>query len=122
MTTYDAPDDRSKWFMHLDTAFAAQAATGIDAVYQLRFRDAGPYHLSIRTGGLSCGNGEHAAPTVTVFFDSFDNHTAVLQGRLDPMEAFLRGQFRADGHIVLVMRMLQIFVPQYALTGPEQLH
>ena len=122
MTTNETPADRGHWFMHLGTAFAVPAAAGIDAVYQLRFRDAGPYHLGIRGGELSCADGEHHAPTVTLYFDSFDNHMAVIQGRLDPMDAFLNGQFRADGHIVLVMRMLQMFVPQYALTGPEQLH
>ena len=122
MTGREAPNDLGGWFAQLDQAFAIQAASGIDAVYQLRFRDAAPYHLTVSNGALDHGAGEHATPTVTIYFDSFDSHRAVIQGRLDPMDAFLRGQLRADGHIVLVMRMLQMFVPQYALTGPEQLH
>ena len=121
MTNERAQSERVNWFAHLQRAFAEQAAVGVEAVYQLRFRDSAPYHLTIKDAVLRHAEGEHAAPTVTLYFDSFENHRALIEGRLDPMDAFLLGQFRADGHIVLVMRMLQLFVPQYALTGPEQL-
>lgn len=114
--------DRGEWYEHLQQRFAAPAARGIEAVYQLRFDDAPPYQLQVSDNAMTVTEGEATAPTVTVFFDSFANHAAIIEGRLDPMQAFLAGQFRADGHIVLVMRMLQLFVPQYAMTRPEQLH
>ena len=113
--------DRAQWYTQLRSSFASNAAHGLEAVYELRFDDAPPYHLSITNAQLEHGEGEHASPTVTLYFDTFLHHCEIIAGRRDPMQAFLEGRFRADGHIVLAMRLLQMFVPQYALAGPEQL-
>lgn len=113
--------ERALWFEQLRARFAGHAAVGIDALYVLQFSDAAPYQMRIRGPELWVAERNHEPATVGVLFDTFAGHCAILDGRSDPMQAFLDGRFRSDGHIVLVMRMLQLFVPQYAATGPEQL-
>ena len=117
--------DNRAWHTHLHDTFTAAAARGLEAVYHIRCDDAPAYTVRIADATLSCAEGEAyaeaAQPLVTLYFDSFANHRAILEGRMDPMQAFLEGRFRADGHIVLAMRMLQVFVPQYASTRPDEL-
>ncbi len=117
--------DQSQWHAHLQSAFTADAARGIEAVYRIRCADAPTYSLRIADNRLMCWIGEERAeaaqPTVTIHFDSFANHCAIIEGRMDPMQAFLEGRFRADGHIVLAMRMLHVFMPKHARTGPADL-
>jgi putative sterol carrier protein len=123
--TDDIVDDRTAWYTHLHATFTAEAARGLEAVYRIRCDDAPVYTVRIAEATLSCAEGEAyaeaAQPVVTLYFDSFANHRAILEGRMDPMQAFLDGRFRSDGHIVLAMRMLQVFVPQYARTRQDEL-
>ena len=110
----------------LHRSFAAAAARDLDVIYQIELgdptsSDTARYHLVVREGRLLVARGQHANPHLTLTFTDLATHIDVLTGKLDPMQAFLESRMRADGHIVLAMRMLQLFVPQYAATGPEQL-
>ena len=120
------PADFAKLSELLHRSFAPAAARDLDVVYQIALGapeadDALHYHLVVHDGHLLVAHGRHPQPHLTLIFADLPTHIDVLSGALDPMQAFLTGRMRSDGHIVLAMRMLQMFVPQYATTGPEQL-
>ena len=124
MTDIDSTFTRLSDLLH--RSFTAAAARDLDVIYQIKLgdptsSDTARYHLIVREGQLLVARGQHANPQLTLTFTDLATHIDVLTGKLDPMRAFLESRMRADGHIVLAMRMLQLFVPQYAATGPEQL-
>lgn len=122
----EANTDFSNLTQLLHRSFAVAAAQDLDVIYQIKLGTHEPgaldaYYLLVRAGELLVTRGTHESPHLTLLFTDLASHIDVLTGRLDPMQAFLTNRLRADGHIVLAMRMLQLFVPQYATTGPEQL-
>lgn len=80
-------------------------------VYQCCFEQGEDYHLVITDNTLEVVAGTHAAPTLRLYFTDERVPQHIAEGKLDPMKAFLDGQFRADGHLLLVMQYLMLFGP-----------
>ncbi|MBB3189066.1 SCP2 sterol-binding domain-containing protein [Halomonas cerina] len=92
----------------LHDRFDAQAAQGMDAVFQFHFSDAGDHHLVVRNGTLDIREGEHDEPSV-----SLSMHSAtlkkVMSGELNGMSAFMSGKLRATGNVMLATQLTRLF-------------
>lgn len=92
--------------------FAAAAADGIDAIYQVRIAGVDAVHFRVANRTLTPLAGSHGAPHLTLEFSDDRTAVAAVRGELDIIEAFLHGRVRADGHLVLAMRaLLFLFAP-----------
>lgn len=86
---------------------------GADLIHTYQFRIAGEdyFHLSIYEGSLTIHPGAHAAPCVTMLFPDVETALGILEGSIDPMQAFLDGQIRSDGNLILALQLGSLFHP-----------
>ncbi|MBD3647246.1 MAG: SCP2 sterol-binding domain-containing protein [Pseudomonadales bacterium] len=78
-------------------------------VFQFEFDEGEPFYLTVTTNRFSLAAGRHDAPTLRLFIDDHATCWALIQGRLDGMQAFMEGRYRTDGHIVLSQLLLYLF-------------
>ena len=91
--------------------FNPNHGTGLDACIVFDWGD-GSMTFAIRGQhlDLEC-DGE---PEMTIYFASQTLAQALLDGSADAMEAFMRGQFRASGHLIWVFHTMAAFRPDDA--------
>jgi len=80
-------------------------------VFQFNFEDAPAFYLSVEEDNFWFTEGIAEQSTIQLYIM---NHTMcwnLLQGRTDGMQAFMEGQYRADGNIVLSQLILYLFKP-----------
>jgi len=82
-----------------------------DAIWQCSLETGENYYLRLHSGQLEFGEGRHAHATLTLYFTSTEIPVQIAAGKLDPMAAFLNGDFRSDSHLLLVMYYLMLFGP-----------
>ena len=63
--------------------------------------------------------GIESPPTLTLWLDKHTTIWRLLEGTLDGMTAFMAGQYRADGNIVLSQLLLYLFQSPQALLAHE---
>lgn len=95
-------------FQSMQSRFNAQAAAGLDAVFQFELTDGDTTHIVIENQTCQVVDGEHDDPTVTLIMDS-DTLQQVMTGELDGMQAFMTGRIRADGNIMLATKLNNLF-------------
>jgi putative sterol carrier protein len=82
-------------------------------IFQFLFSESEPsFHLSVTSDSFKFHQGKHKSPTLTVTIDNHQHCIDLLSGRLDGMEAFMSGSYRADGNIVLSQLLLYLFKEQ----------
>ena len=57
------------------------------------------------------------APELIIYFRDITQAADILSGRGNPIEAFMQGEFRSNGHIVWVFQTLAAFSKQTELPG-----
>jgi len=102
--------DINALFAKMEQQFDADAASGVDAVFQYRLDDAGPWFVEVADGSCRVTEGESDAPTVTLSMDS-QTLSEIMSGELDGMSAFMGGRVRADGDIMIATRLASLFPP-----------
>ena len=88
----------------METAGAALIRT-----YQFRIAGEDQFHLRIVGGTLTVHEGAHCAPCVTMLFPDVETALGLLEGSMDPMQAFLDGHIRSDGHLILALQLSGLF-------------
>ena len=88
--------------------FNADAAGSMDAVFQYQIEDAGEYYLTIKDGLCSMTLGEHESPTVSLSL-SEETLAEIMEGETDGMQAFMSGQLKATGDLMLATRLPELF-------------
>ena len=78
-------------------------------VFQFHFDAGAPFHLVIDDADLVLAAGVHLQPVVNLYLDCHATLWGLIEGQLDGMEAFMNGQYRADGNIVLSQLLLYLF-------------
>jgi len=78
-------------------------------VYQFRFTSGEDFFLSVSQNSFSFNEGRASNPTLTLFLDNHETCWQLLMGTHDGMDAFMNGQYRADGNIVLSQLLLYLF-------------
>ncbi|WP_250658327.1 SCP2 sterol-binding domain-containing protein [Alkalimarinus coralli] len=98
----------AKIFETLKDNFNADAAAGVDLVYQFEIEDADSYHLVINDGTCELIPGEHNDPSVTLIMNS-ETLQGIVSGETDGMQAFMAGQLRAEGDMMLATKLGELF-------------
>lgn len=87
------------------------AATAPNAVYQFNITGdgGGEYNLDLTKGKTSdfVGQGKHDSPGATITVSSED-WLGMLNGTLNPMQAFMSGKIKIDGDMTLAMSLQQV--------------
>lgn len=95
-------------FEKLEQNFNAEAAKGLDLVFQFDIEDDKVYHLVINDGTCKLAEGEHEDPSVTLIMNS-ETLKGIVSGETDGMQAFMAGQLRAEGDMMLATKLGELF-------------
>lgn len=95
-------------FEKLEKNFNADAASGLDLVFQFNIEDDKNYHLIIKDGTCQLVEGDHNDPSVTLIMNS-ETLQGVVSGETDGMQAFMAGQLRAEGDMMLATKLGELF-------------
>jgi putative sterol carrier protein len=95
-------------FETLKQHFNADAAAGLDLVFQFNIEDDQNYYLAIQDGKCDLASGDHDSPSVTLIMNS-DTLKGIVSGETDGMQAFMAGQLRAEGDMMLATKLGELF-------------
>ncbi|WP_426417469.1 SCP2 sterol-binding domain-containing protein [Aestuariirhabdus sp. LZHN29] len=88
--------------------FNADAASGLDVVFQFDIEDGDTYNVTVKDGTCDVASGAHDAPSVTLIMSS-ETLIGIMTGETDGMQAFMSGQLRAEGDIMLATKLADLF-------------
>ena len=92
----------------LPARFNPEQAADLNATFQFRLSDAAPFYIHINEGQCRALKGEHDDPTITLLMDE-PTLIRVVSGEQDGMSAFMKGQLRAEGNVMLATRLGKLF-------------
>ena len=95
-------------FEKFEQNFNPDAAEGLDLVFQFDIEDDQTYHLIIKDGTCKMVEGAHDDPSVTLIMNS-ETLMGIVSGETDGMQAFMTGQLRAEGDMMLATKLGQLF-------------
>ena len=97
-------------FTKMPDVFNADAAQGLSAVFQFEITgdDGGNWNIVIKDGTCEIVEGAHDAPTVTLTM-SAETWLGMINKEINGMQAFMGGQLKATGDIMLAQRIEQLF-------------
>ncbi len=102
--------DVKEVFNKMPDAFNPSAAQGMDAVFQFEItgEGGGSWHVIVKDGACTVGEGPHGSPSVTLTM-SGDTWLGMVNKQVNGMQAFMSGQLKASGDIMLAQRIEQLF-------------
>jgi len=101
----------------LKARFDGAHAGDLDATIEFNW-DSGSARVGIHHGQAHYYEGEAApAPELIIYFRDLTQAMDIISGRGNPIEAFMQGDFRSNGHIVWVFQTLAAFSKQTELPG-----
>ena len=105
-----AMTDVKEVFARMPEAFNPDAAQGLDVVFQyvITGDNGGNWHVIIKDGACQVLEGNHDSPSVTLTM-SAETWLGLVNKELNGMQAFMAGQLRATGDIMLAQRVEQLF-------------
>ena len=92
----------------MEEKFNPSAAAGLDLVFQFDIEDDKTYHLVINDGTCKMHEGAHDDPSVTLHMNS-ETLQGIVSGETDGMQAFMAGQLRAEGDMMLATKLGELF-------------
>ena len=92
----------------LTSKFNADAAEGLDLVFQFNIEDASNYYVAVKDGTCDVQAGDADEPNVTLIMDS-ETFKGIATGETDGMQAFMSGNLRAEGDMMLAMKLSELF-------------
>ena len=95
-------------FTDMKQRFDADAAAGLDAVFQYEFSDDENHHIVVEGGSCTIAQGDHASPTVTLSCD-LATFIGIADGSINGMQAFITGKLKATGNVILAQKMQTLF-------------
>ena len=90
--------------------FNANAAQGLDAVFQFEItgEGGGSWSVIVKDGACEVKDGSHDSPSVTLTMSS-ETWLGMINKQVNGMQAFMSGQLKATGDIMLAQRIEQLF-------------
>tara|TARA_R110002072_G_scaffold64_13_gene472 strand:- start:8393 stop:8746 length:354 start_codon:yes stop_codon:yes gene_type:complete len=82
---------------------------GDQTTFQFEFTEGVPFYLLVHGDSFEFTAGQHPNPTITLEIPDHETCWGLLDGRIDAMQAFMEGRYRADGNIVLSQLLLYLF-------------
>lgn len=102
----DLLEEKAKEFTpHFQPGFLTRDHT----VFQFCFERGSPFYLEVSGQVFAFHSGESDSPTITIDITDHETCWGLLDGRIDGMQAFMEGLYRADGNIVLSQLLLYLF-------------
>jgi putative sterol carrier protein len=97
-------------FDKMPGVFDADAAQGLDAVFQFEITGdgGGNWTIIVKDGACEIAEGSHDEPTVTLTM-SAETWLGMINKEVNGMQAFMGGQLKATGDIMLAQRIEQLF-------------
>jgi 3-hydroxybutyryl-CoA dehydratase len=97
-------------FTTMPGVFSPNAAQGMDAVFQFEItgEGGGNWSVIIKDGACEIQEGTHESPTVTLTM-SGETWLGMVNKQINGMQAFMGGQLKASGDIMLAQRIEQLF-------------
>jgi len=92
----------------LPEKFNPEQANELQAVFQFRLPDADAFFISIDKSQCVTCFGIHDDPNLVVHLDEA-TLIRVISGEQDGMSAYLKGQLRAEGNVMLATRLGKLF-------------
>ena len=97
-------------FARMPEAFVADAAAGVDVVFQYRLDGpgGGEWYCVIADQTCSVAEGVHDRPTTTILMSS-DDFMALILGELNAMNAFTTGKLKIEGDLMKSQLIEKLF-------------
>ena len=92
----------------MQAKFNADAAAGLDLIFQFNIEDGGEHHLIIKDGTCAIESGEHDDANVTLIMNA-ETFAGIASGETDGMMAFMSGQLRVEGDMMLATKLGELF-------------
>ena len=92
----------------MKSKFNADAASGMENVFQFSIEDGGDFFLTINDGSFEIAEGESEDPSVTLIMTT-ETLGGLMSGEVDGMQAFMMGQLKAEGDIMLATKLAELF-------------
>ena len=92
----------------LTAKFNTAAAAGLDLVFQFNIEDAENYYLTVKDGTCDVQAGDNDDANVTLIMDR-ETFKEIATGETDGMQAFMGGKLRAEGDMMLAMKLIELF-------------
>jgi putative sterol carrier protein len=92
----------------MKSKFNAGAAAGLDLVFGFKIDDGEAFYLTVKDGTCDLGLGEAANANVTLLMDT-ETLAGIASGETDGMQAFMGGKLRAEGDMMLAMKLSELF-------------
>ncbi len=90
--------------------FNPSAAQGLDVViqYDISGDGGGKWHIKIKDGACKIQEGSNESPDVTLIMPD-ETWLAIVNKETDGMQAFMSGQLKVAGDIMIAQRIEQLF-------------
>ena len=97
-------------FTNMPEIFNSGAAQGLDVAFQFDItgEGGGSWNVGVKDGACQIREGSHEAPTVTLTM-SCETWLAIVNRELNAMQAFMGGQLKVVGDIMLAQRIPELF-------------
>ena len=97
-------------FGKMPEVFNSDAAQGLDAVFQYEITgdNGGNWRVVVKDGACQVSEGVHESPSVTLTL-SGDTWLGIVNKETNGMQAFMSGDLKANGDIMLAQRIEQLF-------------
>lgn len=93
----------------MQAKFNPAAATGLDLIFGFHITDEDKhYALIVKDNTCQLQEGENPDASVTLVMDS-DTLKGIVSGETDGMQAFMGGKLRAEGNMMLAMKLSELF-------------
>ncbi|RYG75137.1 SCP2 sterol-binding domain-containing protein [bacterium] len=101
-----------EYFDTLPQRFQAQAAKGVNATFQFELSgdQACTYHVVVADGTMQIVEGAATSPSATIKMKGED-YVNMVNGKLSGPTAFMKGQMKVSGNVMLAQKMQNIFPP-----------
>ncbi|RDH44481.1 SCP2 sterol-binding domain-containing protein [Zooshikella ganghwensis] len=88
--------------------FNPDAAAGLDVIFQLDIEDGDTYHIIVKNGTCEINEGASDDPSVTLIMNA-ETLDGIMTGEVDGMQAFMGGNLRAEGDVMLATKLSELF-------------
>ncbi len=93
---------------NMQSKFNAAAAAGLDLVFGFNIEDGENFFLTVKDSACTLTQGESDAANVTLIM-STETLSGITTGETDGMQAFMGGKLRAEGDMMLAMKLGELF-------------
>ncbi len=93
---------------NMQSKFNASAAAGLDLVFGFKIEDGEDFFLTVKDGTCDLTTGTSPDANVTLIMNT-ETLSGIVSGDTDGMQAFMGGKLRAEGDMMLAMKLGELF-------------